>query len=158
MSEQERTEIVKTLRLAPYERIVRQEDLRFSAHVLLNLSRPECSPLLLGPLPKSAGGWASCPHQFEGTEDVDYRTLLTDIRGRNQQLAATARYGMPGFKPNRQYIREMKRFGVLPAQFEPGVDPVDGFSLDQEYWKLSWYHPEAANKWPYLDLKGHPSQ
>ncbi len=158
MSEQERTEIVKTLRLAPYERIVRQEDLRFSAHVLLNLSRPECSPLLLGPLPKSAGGWASCPHQFEGTEDVDYRTLLTDIRGRNQQLAATARYGMPGFKPNRQYIREMKRFGVLPAQFDPGVDPVDGFSLDQEYWKLFWYHPEAANKWPYLDLEGHPSQ
>ena len=65
---------------------------------------------------------------------------------------------MPGFKPNRQYIREMKRFGVLPAQFDPGVDPVDGFSLDQEYWKLFWYRPEAANKWPYLDLEGHPSQ
>ena len=50
MSEQERAELVKTLRLAPYERIVRKEDLRYSAHVLLNVSRPECSPLLLGPL------------------------------------------------------------------------------------------------------------
>ncbi len=158
LSEQERAEMVKTLRLAPYERIVRKEDLRFSAHVLLNLSRPECSPLLLGPLPKSAGGWATCAHRFEGLEDADYRTLLAGLQGRNRQLAADPRFGMPGFQPNRQYIREMKRFGVLPAQFDPTVDPVDGFTLDQAYWRLFWYRPEAVNKWPYLDAKEHSSQ
>jgi hypothetical protein len=153
MSEQERSELTRTLRLAPYERIVRKEDLRFSAHVLLNVSRPECSPLLLGPLPKSAGGWASCPHQFQGTEDAGYQTLLADLRGRNRQLDAAPRYGAPGFKPNLQYIREMKRFGVLPAEFDPAANPVDGFAIDQAYWKLFWYRPEAANRWPYLDAE-----
>jgi len=154
MSEQERSELTKTLRLAPYERIVRKEDLRFSAHVLLNVSRPERSPLLLGPLPKSAGGWASCSHQFQGTEDADYQTLLADLRGRSRQLDAAPRYGTPEFKPNRQYIREMKRFGVLPAEFDPAANPVDGFRIDQEYWKLFWYRPEAANRWLYLDSEG----
>jgi len=151
MSEQERSELTRTLRLAPYERIVRTDDLRFSAHVLLNVSRPEYSPLLLGPLPKSAGGWASCPHQFAGTEDAGYQALLADIRGRNRRLDAAPRYGMPGFKPNRQYIREMKRFGVLPAQFDPAHDSVDAFQTDQEYWRLFWYRPGAGTGWSYLD-------
>ncbi len=151
MSEQERSGLVKTLRLAPYERIVREDDLRFSAHVLLNLSRPEYSPLLLGPLPKSAGGWGSCPHRFEGTEDAGYQALLADIRGRNRPFGEMSRYGTAGFKPNRQYIREMKRFGVLPAEFDLARDPVDAFQTDREYWKLFWYRPETGTGWSYLD-------
>ena len=82
LSEQERNEMVRTLKLAPYERIVRPEDYRFSAHVLLNMSRPEHSPLLLGPLPKAAGGWASCPGGFTGTQDPGYQNLLAALRRR----------------------------------------------------------------------------
>ncbi len=151
LSEQERNEMVRTLKLAPYERIVRREDYRFSAHVLLNMSRPEHSPLLLGPLPKAAGGWASCPGGFAGTQDPGYQNLLAAIRSGKQQLDAVPRYGTPQFRPNRQYVREMRRFGVLPAQFDPARDPVDVFRIDQEYWKQFWYHPEGRKKWSYVD-------
>ncbi|OHB66010.1 MAG: hypothetical protein A2Y76_08300 [Planctomycetes bacterium RBG_13_60_9] len=151
MTEQERTELVRKLQLAPYERIVQKDDYRFSAHVLLNMSHPERSPLLLGPLPKAAGGWGSCPHQFEGTQDPGYRSLLSDIQNRKSQIDKTPRFGTPQFRPNRQYIREMKRFGVLPAQFDPAHDPMDVFEVDQEYWRLFWYRPDARNRWAYLD-------
>jgi hypothetical protein len=105
----------------------------------------------LGPLPKSAGGWASCSHQFTGKEDAGYQALLADIQGRNQRLNEAQRYGTPGFRPNRQYLREMKRFGVLPASFDPARDPVDVFQTDQAYWRLFWYRPETGNGWSYLD-------
>ena len=151
ITEQERAEMVRKLQLAPHERIVLKDDLRFSAHVLVNMSRPERSPLLLGPLPKTAGGWGSCPHQFQGTEDANYQSLLSEIRSRKEQLDKVPIYGTPGFRPNRQYIREMKRFGVLPAQFDPARDPIDVFDVDQRYWRLFWYQPEDKNRWPYLD-------
>ncbi len=151
LSEQERNEMVRTLKLAPYERIVRPDDYRFSAHVLLNMSRPEQSPLLLGPLPKAGGGWASCPGGFTGTQDPGYQNLLAAIRSSKQRLDAAPRYGTPQFRPNRQYVREMKRFGILPPQFDPTHDPVDVFRIDQEYWKQFWYHPEGRKKWAYID-------
>jgi predicted component of viral defense system (DUF524 family) len=48
------------------------------------------------------------------------------------------RYGTPGFRPNWQYVREMKRFGVLPAEFDPARSPIDIFATDQAYWKSLW--------------------
>lgn len=150
MSEQERQKTVQARGLAPYERIVRKEDLRFSVHVLLNVSRPECSPLLLGPLPKAAGGWGTCPHQFAGADDPEYRGLLSLMQDGKKQYDQPPRFGMPGFRPNRQYIREMKRFGVLPVGFDPATSPMDIFETDQRYWQLFWYHPERPEKWPYL--------
>jgi hypothetical protein len=151
ISEQERRELVKELQLAPHERIVHKDDLRFSAHVLLNMSRPERSPLLLGPLPKAAGGWGSCSHQFEGTQDAVYQSLLSEIRDRKSHLERIPIYGTSQFRPNRQYIREMKRFGVLPPQFDASRDPIDVFEVDQRYWRLFWYQPDDSNRWPYLD-------
>jgi len=151
MSEQERVAIIKTQRLAPHERIVRQDDHHFSAHVLVNMSRPECSPLLLGPLPLSAGGWGRCPQGFTGTEDPDYQALLAALRSGKQRLDAVPRFGTPNFRPNRQYVREMKRFGILPAEFDPAHDPIDVFRIDQAYWRQFWYDPDGAEKWPYLD-------
>jgi cytochrome c553 len=150
ISEEQRQKMVRDLGAAPYERIVRKEDSRFSAHVLLNASRPECSPLLLGPLPKAAGGWGTCADRFTGADDPDYRALLSLMQDRKKQYDQPPRFGMPGFRPNRQYIREMKRFGVLPADFNPITDPIDLFATDQRYWQLFWYHPETAEKWPYL--------
>jgi cytochrome c553 len=150
ISEEQRRQMVKALGTAPHERIVRKEDSRFSAHVLLNLSRPECSPLLLGPLLKAAGGWGTCADRFAGTDDLDYRALLSLMQERKGQYDQPPRFGMPGFRPNRQYVREMKRFGVLPADFDPATDPIDIFEIDQRYWRLFWYRPETPEKWPYL--------
>lgn len=150
MTEEERRALVKAQGLAPHERIVRGTDLHFSAHVLVNMSHPEHSPLLLGPLAKEAGGWGTCPHRFNGTSDPQYRSLLNLIRERKRQYDEVPRYGTPEFKPNEQYVREMKKFGVLPAQFELQRDTIDVFDVDQRYWKLFWYHPEDKVKWPYL--------
>ncbi|UCG56250.1 MAG: hypothetical protein JSU70_15445 [Phycisphaerales bacterium] len=151
MSEKEQRELRQKLQTAPHERIVRENDYRFSAHVLLNTSRAEHSPLLLGPLPKAAGGWGSCPYQFGGTDDPDYRILLATIRKHKEQLDRVPRFGMPGFKPNRQYVREMKRFGVLSREFNLSRDPIDVFETDQRYWKLFWCRPDTAGKWAYLE-------
>ncbi|MHC4741047.1 MAG: HzsA-related protein, partial [Planctomycetota bacterium] len=67
-------------KMAPHERFVSEDDCRFSAHVVLNASRPEFSPMLLAPMPKSAGGWGPCEHQFSGKEDIQYQAMLAAIR------------------------------------------------------------------------------
>ncbi|UCG48027.1 MAG: hypothetical protein JSU94_21430 [Phycisphaerales bacterium] len=151
MSQQERSALVRRLKTAPHERIVQKDDHRFSAHVLLNISSPENSALLLGPLPASAGGWGTCRHQFSGRDDAEYQALLGSIRTGKERLAGTAVYGMAGFKPNRQYVREMKRFGVLGPRFDLTAEPLDFFETDERYWKLFWYRPGSEAKWAYLE-------
>jgi mono/diheme cytochrome c family protein len=151
ISDEERNKLQRERNLAPHERIVRDEDCRFSAHVLLNVSRPECSPMLLAGLPESAGGWGTCEHRFTGKDDPEYQAILAAIRNGKEQMDKVARFGTETFKPNRQYVREMKRFGVLPAQFDPDRDSIDVFRTDQEYWKLFWCRPNRENKWAYLE-------
>jgi hypothetical protein len=151
MSEEQRRKLVSELGTAPHERIVGKDDFRFSGHVLLNLSRPELSPLLLGPLPKAAGGWGTCPSQFSGKDDVAYRILLSAISREKKRLAHVPRFGTPEFKPNKQYVREMKRFGVLSPEFNLSRDAIDVFETDQRYWKLFWYRQGREDKWAYLD-------
>ena len=43
--------------------------------------------------------------------------------------------------PNHQYIRELVRFGVLPASFDPASQPLDVFRADQDYWQSLWLQP-----------------
>ena len=45
---------------------------------------------------------------------------------------------MPGFLPRPQYVREMKRYGVLPAD-QPDDTPIDVYATDQAYWRSLWY-------------------
>ncbi|MHC4118916.1 MAG: HzsA-related protein [Planctomycetota bacterium] len=151
MPEEKRRKLAKESGMAPHERIVQKEDFRFSSHVLLNLSRPELSPVLLGPLPKEAGGWGTCPSAFTGKDDIGYKILLAAIEKQKKRLQEVPRFGTPQFKPNKQYVREMKRFGVLPAEFDLSRDPIDVFETDQQYWKQFWYQPQSDAKWAYLE-------
>jgi hypothetical protein len=130
-------------RVAAYERVIFENDpiARFSGHILLNFSRPELSPLLLGPLAKASGGWASCGAIFHDTQDADYQALLAAIRRGKAVLDAEPRFATPGFKPNRQYLREMQKYGILPATFDPARDPVDVFQTDEKYWRSFWHRP-----------------
>jgi len=153
LSEEERRAWVREHGLAPHERIVREDDSRFSPHVLLNMSRPECSPMVLGPLPEAAGGWGTCAHQFTGPEDPNYVQLLTALRDSKQRYDTIPRFGTPDFKPNAQYVREMKRFGVLPASFDLARDEIDVFETDQRYWELFWYQPHNEPPWPFLQQR-----
>ena len=106
-----------------HERLVTENDpvARFSSQILVNLTRPELSSILLGPLAREAGGYGSCGPIFQSKDDPDYKTLLAALQQGQVAADEVPRYGTPGFLPNSQYIREMKRFGVLPAAFELGA-------------------------------------
>jgi hypothetical protein len=121
-----------------HERIVFPGDplIRFSAHILLNLSNPENSPLLLGPLVREAGGLGSCGDVFMSREDPDYQRLLRAVEACKVTAETKPRYGTAGFQPNSQYIREMKRYGVLPVAFDPDAVLIDPFQTDQDYWRI----------------------
>jgi hypothetical protein len=130
--------------MAPWERIVLENDplARFSSNILLNFSRPSLSPLLLGPLAKEAGGWGSCGNVFAGKDDPDCRLLLAALQKGKAEIDATPRYATPGFRSNRQYIRELKKYGVLPPAFDLAREELDVFEADQAYWRSVWLGPQ----------------
>jgi hypothetical protein len=116
-----------------------------SRHIVFNLTWPEKSLLLLAPLAAQAGGLAWCrdgqddaARVFSDTNDADYRTLLAMVAAGKENLEQTTRFDMPGFRPRPQYLREMKRYGILPID-HPDDAPVDVYDLDRRYWSSLWY-------------------
>jgi hypothetical protein len=108
---------------------------------LMNLSRPEKSYLLRAPLAKQSGGLALCKETvFADTDDPLYRQMLSAIQDAHQRLNRGKRFDMPGFRPNRHYIREMQRFGFLPKELGP-EDPIDVYAVDRAYWDSFHYRP-----------------
>jgi mono/diheme cytochrome c family protein len=126
-----------------HERLVLTNDpiARYSAHVLVNLSRPDCSPLALAPLAKSAGGWERCGAVFANRDDADWQAIVAALERGRAQYGDAPRWGQPGFRPNAQYVRELQRFAVLPATFDVTRDPLDVFAADQRYWALFEHRP-----------------
>ncbi len=116
--------------------------LRLSRHLVFNLTRPEQSLMLLAPLARSAGGYAACRSRdtnpatavFADPNDPDYRKILAMCKAGKIQLEKIRRFDMSGFKPNPAYVREMKRFGVLPQDFDAERTPLDVYQLDRAYW------------------------
>ncbi len=137
---------------------------RFSRHTIFNLTQPEKSLVLMSPLAKTAGGYAEGkpekvtvkedrahapkavghPVIFESADDSDYRKILAHIRAAGQRLDEIKRFDMPGFKPNEQYVREMQRYGLLPAGFNLVKDPIDGYAMDRKYWQSLWWSPDKT--------------
>ncbi|MBI4327480.1 MAG: hypothetical protein HY674_19785 [Chloroflexi bacterium] len=126
---------------------------RLSRHLLYNLSRPEKSLLLLAPLARSAGGSGLCkskapddraagqPAQiFAHAQDEDYRKILTAIIEAKKKLDEIKRFDMADFRPRVDWVREMKRYGILAAAVKPG-EPIDVYAVEKEYWKSLWYSP-----------------
>jgi hypothetical protein len=74
------------------------------------------------------------------TADPDYRTLLAMVAAGKQNLDEIKRFDMPGFRPRPEYLREMKRYGVLSPDHRDN-DLVDPYDLDRRYWKSQWYRP-----------------
>ena len=121
--------------------------LKFSRHIVFNLTRPDKSLILLAPLSETAGGFGICakkdgkPAQaFTSTDDSDYQKLLAMVAAGKQQLEKIKRFDIPGFRPREAYIREMKRYGILPKTLGPN-DPVDPYATDQVYWRSLWHRP-----------------
>ena len=67
--------------------------------------------------------------------------ILASIQSGKAELDRIKRFDMPGFRPNEHYVREMKRYGILPADFDSEVDPIDVYQVDQAYWQSLWHRP-----------------
>jgi hypothetical protein len=127
--------------LGPHERRVIKDDplAYYGAEILINFTNPERSPVLLAPLSGPAGGWGRCGLVFTDRKDPDYQHMLARIREGKRIMDAGPRYTETGFKPNRQYVREMKKYGVLPESFDRGAHEIDVFETDRKYWRSLWY-------------------
>jgi len=115
--------------------------LQFSRHILYNLTRPDQSVLILAPLAKTAGGHATCGDIFATTTDPDYQALLRGIEEAANYLRAITRFDMPGFRPPPEYLRELRRYGIVPAASASG-EPFNVYELDRRYWASFWHQPE----------------
>ncbi len=49
---------------------------------------------------------------------------------------------MPGFTPSEHYVREMKRYGIIPESFDREKDEIDVYEADEAYWRSFWWEPE----------------
>jgi len=122
--------------------------LRYNRHAVFDLTRPEKSLFLRAPLAKSAGGLGLCTNAhdaaaavFASTNDPAYRALAAMIDAGRKRLDEVKRFDMPGFRPRPEYLREMKRYGVLPDTFNTEKDAADPYALDRQYWDLFTYRP-----------------
>ena len=119
---------------------------RTGRHLVFNLSRPERSLIVLAPLAARAGGLDLCRDAagrpaavLSDTADADYRALLALVEAGQRNLDSIKRFDMPGFRPTPQYVREMKHYGVLPADV-PDNAVLNPYQLDRRYWESLWYH------------------
>lgn len=120
-----------------------------SRHIVFNLTRPEKSMLLLAPLAQQAGGWGTCRDPktkqpvtvFASTADPDYQKLLAMCAAGKTQLDQMTRFDMPQFKPRVDWVREMKRYGILNAGLSPDA-PLNVYETERKYWESLWYQPQ----------------
>jgi hypothetical protein len=122
-------------------------------HVVFNLSEPEHSLMLMAPLSLKEGGYGSCreiltdgsygdPVEiFKNKKDPSYQAILAMIQAGKKRLEEVTRFDMPHFKPHPAYFRELKRYGILPADFDQESDPYDVYELDRLYWDSFIYLP-----------------
>lgn len=137
---------------------------RTSRHNIFNLSNPERSLALMAPLSKEAGGYAMGkpaepatfaiqlaekpqefvhPVVFESKDDPDYQAVLKHIEAGKNRLNTIKRFDMPGFQPRYEYLREMKRYGVLEPSFDlKNPRKVDAYQLDSKYFNL--FYPKGG--------------
>ncbi len=131
---------------------------RFNRHVIFDLSYPEQSKAVRGPLSKSAGGLGTCEAKsgkvvFADKNDPDYKTILACIeRGRRYILEEDNRFSMitpspnngadcpQKFVPRWAYLREMIRYGLMPIDTDPNAS-YDPYELDRKYFESLWYKP-----------------
>ena len=120
--------------------------LNTSRHIVFNLSRPEKSLYLLAPLARAAGGWELCRDPktsrpapvFMSTSDPEHQKLLAMCVAGKNYLERITRFDMPGFRPRVDWVRELKRFGILGSDASPG-QPIDVYATERKYWESLWY-------------------
>ena len=129
--------------------------IQFSRHLMFNLSRPEKSLILLAPMATEAGGYNICKHRnedgsfgqsvtvFADANDPDYQNILALCHDGKQHLEQIKRFDMPGFRPTKTYIREMKKYGLLPKNLSEYAF-IDVYATDRAYWRSLWWQPTVT--------------
>jgi hypothetical protein len=79
---------------------------------------------------------------FKTKDDPGYQALLAMCEAGKRRLEEITRFDMPGFRPRPEYIREMKRFGILPDSFDAAKDPFDPYAIDRKYWESLWHQSQ----------------
>ncbi len=151
------TELIQPLRAWKIKQSDNRATWRFQQHILYNLTHPEQSVQLLAPLAKKAGGYGACREiirvekkadtitekvvsVFESKDDPDYQTLLAAIQDAKALHDSDPRWDTPGWKAPVEYIREMKRHGILPETFDRETDSLDPHEIDKRYWNAVTGH------------------
>jgi hypothetical protein len=123
-------------------------------HLVFNLTRPEKSLILLAPLSGEAGGYDLCKRRgkdgepdetvtvFADTNDLGYQEILALCIAGKKHLEHIKRFDMPDFRPRQSYVREMKRYGILPEDLAADAD-IDVYATDRAYWRSLWYRPDS---------------
>lgn len=127
---------------------LRDPRMNTSRHIVFNLTRPEKSLLTLAPLAVSAGGWGLCrevgttnsANVFASREDADYQALLALCSAGKRWLDVNKRFDQPDFKPRPDWVREMRRYGVLEAT-ATARDAADCYAIERRYWESLWHQP-----------------
>lgn len=129
-----------------HERMVIKDDpgRYFALDVLFNATRPNQSAVLLAPLAKEAGGWGTCPDVFASKRDPDYQQMARAARNWQTQWQKSGVFGSLSFQVNRQYLREMVRFGVLPKGTP--LNRIDPYETDQKYWRMFHHQPTVEDR------------
>jgi cytochrome c553 len=122
-----------------------------------NTTRPEKSLLLLAPLTKEAGGLGLCMRKIEGSREKEPAKVFASKGDpkyeelRKFTLEVVDRYDdrkrwfQEGYVPRDFYIREMKRFGALPEDFDPETDEMDPWETDKRYFEI--INEAAIGEW-----------
>lgn len=82
---------------------------------------------------------------FKDTRDPDYQKLLAAIVETKKRLDTLKRFDMPGFQPPAPYVRELKRYGILPTDL-PADAPIDFYKTDRAYWDSFVWKPFSATE------------
>ena len=124
---------------------------KYATDLIYNFTNPDKSVLLLAPLAVSAGGYGKCTSNgtsvFANTNNADYQTLLAAIEDCKTILNEKKRFDMTDFIPNRQWVREMKKYGLIPVDLNPYEDPVDPYEVEKEYYESMWAKTGVTEQW-----------
>ena len=95
--------------------------------------------------PLHSGSYAEPFAVFVDQRDPGYQKLLAMIvAGKEFLERESTRFDMPDFRPRADWVREMKRYGILPEYYEP-KERLDVYAVEQSYWKSLWYRPNATH-------------
>ena len=112
---------------------------------IVNVSNPERSFLLRASLAKEAGGLGICSRiVFESTDDPLYQEVLRSIERTHQQFMEGKRFGMPGFRPNSDYIREMQRYGFVRRDLG-AYELFDYYEAERQYFDAFYFDPDIRD-------------